>query len=219
MIWYNQSKHKVVGVFVDSERGAIKLSIVLAAALGAGFIASGYLNFFQHQQSSQQQSLLQGQITDLRYQVNQDHLSPSPSASLLPTTDPSPSDSPGSGSVAGSQAVRMSQYGVNITVTDPISDLTYGMVHDGIYTVVGFTSQSLLAKYPACKPGALGELLRWPDGQAPHVGNVDIHKSFGGYNYFYKNPTFTCVTDSAGSNVVAADKASLINSALPTLAQ
>jgi hypothetical protein len=204
---------------VNSQRGAIKLSIILASALGAGFIASAYLNFYQHQQSAQQQSLLQGQITDLRYQVNQDHLSPSPSASLLPTTQPSPSASPAGGSVAGSQAVSVSQYGVNLTVADPISDLTYGMVHDGIYTVAGLTSQSLLAKYPACKPGAVGELLRWPSGQAAHAGNVDIHKSFGGYNYYYKNPTFSCATDSAGNNVVAADKAALINSALPTLAQ
>lgn len=202
---------------MDSQRGAIKLSIILASALGVGFIASAYLNFYQHQQSAQQQSLLQGQITDLRYQVNQDHLSPSPSASLLPTA--SPSASPESGSVAGSQGVSISQYGVNLTVTDPISDLTYGMVHDGIYTVAGFTSASLLAKYPACKPGALGELLRWPDGQAPHAGNVDLHKSFGGYKYYYKNPIFSCAGDSAGSNMLAADKAAVINSALPTLAQ
>ena len=206
---------------MNSQRGAIKLSIVLASALGVGFIASGYLNFYQHQQSAQQQSLLQGQITDLRYQVNQDHSSssPSPSASLLPTTDPSPSSSPSAGSVAGSQAVSISQYSVNLTVTDPIADLTYGMVKDGIYTVAGFTSQSLLAKYPACKPGALGELLRWPAGQAPHSGNVDIHKAYGGYNYYYKNPTFSCVTDSAGNNLLAGAKAALINSALPTLAQ
>jgi hypothetical protein len=202
---------------VGSQRGAIKLSVILASALGAGFIASAYLNFYQHQQSTQQQSLLQGQVTDLRYQVNQDHLgaSPSPSASLLPTALPSPS--PSTGTVAGSTVVSMSQYGVKVTVVDPISDLTYGMVQDGIYSVVGFTSQDLLAKYPACKPGALGELLRWTG--APHAGNIDLHKSFGGYKYYYKSPTFTCTTDTAGNNTLAADKAALINSALPTMAE
>jgi len=196
------------------QAGGIKLSVVLASALGVGFIASAYLNFYQHQQASQQQSLLNGQITDLKYQVNQDHASPSPSASLLPTAMPSASATPGA--VAGSTNVDISQYGVNINVTDPISDLTYGMVHDGIYTVVGFTSASLLAKNPACKPGSLGELVRWTG--PPHAGNVDLHKSFGGYHYYYKNPTFSCVDDSDGRNALAADKAALLNSALPTLA-
>ena len=196
------------------QTGGIKLSVVLASALGVGFLASGYLNFYQHQQAAQQQSLLNGQITDLRYQVNQDHAHPSPSASLLPTTSPSASPTPGA--VAGSTNVSISQYGVNITVADPISDLTYDMTKDGIYTVVGFTSASLLAKYPTCKPGALGELLRWTG--SPHSGNVDLHKSFGGYHYYYKNPTFSCVSDNDGRNTLAADKAALLNSALPTLA-
>src|SRR6266536_149523 len=107
-----------------SERGSNKLSIVLASALSVGFIASAYLNFYQHQQSSQQQTLLQGQITDLKYQVNQDHASPSPSASLLPTSLPSPSPS---GTVAGTTSVDISQYAVKLTVADPIADLTYDM--------------------------------------------------------------------------------------------
>jgi hypothetical protein len=199
------------------ESGKIKLSVVLAAALGIGFLASGYLNFYQHQQAAQQQALLNGTITDLKYQVNQDHASPSPSASLLPTTEPSPS--PSAGAVAGSQSVSISQWNVHLTVTDPISDLTFGMVTDGRYQVAGFTSANLLAKYPTCKPGALGELIRWPAGTAAHAGDVDLHKSIGGYNYYYKNPIFSCVSDNDGRNAVAADKAAVVNAALPTLSQ
>src|SRR5229473_1601476 len=96
------------------QQGSIKLSIVLATALGLGFIASAYLNFYQHQQAAQQQNLLQGQITDLKYQVNLDHNSPnpSPSASLLPTTDPTPNPS-SAPAVAGTASVQINEWSVH----------------------------------------------------------------------------------------------------------
>jgi len=203
------------------QRGSIKLSIVIATALGLGFVASAYLNFYQHQQFSQQQSLLNGQITDLRYQVKVDHdgsPSPSPSASLLPTTQPTPNPS-SSPSVAGAQSLQIAEWAVHLSIGDPVGDLTYGIVSDGQYKVTGFTSSSLLASYPSCKPGALGELVRWPVGTAKKADNIDIHKTIGNYNYYYKNPTFSCANDTNGRNLVAADKAAIVNTYLPTLSQ
>jgi cytoskeletal protein RodZ len=72
---------------------------VIAAALGLGFGASAFLNVAQFQRADQERKLMQGEITDLRYQVDQDKkngtadaATPSPSPSGSPT--PSPSASP-----------------------------------------------------------------------------------------------------------------------------
>jgi hypothetical protein len=84
---------------MESQRGAVKLSVVIAAVLGFGFGASAFLNFEQHQRADQDRKLLQGEIVDLRYQVAQDKqaASPSPSPDALsdiPTDSPLPSASP-----------------------------------------------------------------------------------------------------------------------------
>jgi hypothetical protein len=83
---------------VTNERGAINLPIVFAVVFGLGLVASAYLNYSQHKNATQDHKLLQGEITDLRYQVNQDHLaattSPTPSASPLATPQVSPTVSP-----------------------------------------------------------------------------------------------------------------------------
>ena len=81
-----------------SDRGFVKLSVVIAAVLGVGFVASAYLNFAQHQQAQGEQTLLQGQITDLTYQVKQDQLATSPS----PTPSPSPAAAAASPTPVGS---------------------------------------------------------------------------------------------------------------------
>jgi cytoskeletal protein RodZ len=204
-----------------SERGAIKLSVVLAAVLGVGFIASGYLNFAQHQQSVQEQSLLQGQITDLTYQLkqNQGTNSPSPSPASSSTSSSSPIPSPSSSpAVAGTASLSISQFGVSFTVNDPIVDLTYAPEQSGSYTVAAFTTQSLLAKYPACKPGVLGSLVRKPKNASASY-NDKLIKAIGNFNYYYVQSYSYCATDTAGSNIVAADRAAVENSALPTLAQ
>jgi hypothetical protein len=91
-----------------SQRGGISLPIVIAAALGLGFGASAFLNIAQFQRADQERKLLQGEITDLRYQVEQDKKngvadasqSPSPSPSDSPSPSPSASPSP-SPAVAG----------------------------------------------------------------------------------------------------------------------
>lgn len=165
---------------------------------------------------------MQGQITDLTYQLKQNAAgtSPSPSptsssSSSLSSPTPSPSSSP---AVAGTASLSISQFGVNFTVTDPIVDLTYAPQQSGSYTVAAFTTQSLLAKYPACKPGVLGSLVRKPKNAAASYSDKLI-KSIGNFNYYYVESYAYCATDTAGSNTVAADRAAVQNSALPTLAQ
>jgi hypothetical protein len=204
------------------ERGAIKLSVILAAVFGVGFAASGYLNFAQHQQSVQEQTLLQGQITDLNYQLKQDQgsaPSSSPKATTSSSTSATPSPSPlGSPAVAGTASLSIGQFGVTFTVNDPIVDLTYAPEQSGSYTVAAFTTQSLLAKYPACKPGVLGSLVRKPKAASASYSDKLI-KSIGNFNYYYVQSYSYCATDTAGANIVAADRAAVENSALPTLAQ
>lgn len=82
---------------MTSQRGSIKLSIVIATVFGLGLAASMYLNYSQATNAAQDHKLLQGQITDLRYQVNQDiaaSAGPSPTPTPLATPDPSPTPTP-----------------------------------------------------------------------------------------------------------------------------
>jgi len=68
---------------------------VISIALGVGFVASVFLNFVQSQHAAQDHKLLQGEITDLRYQVNLDKVAAAgPTASPVATPEASPSPSP-----------------------------------------------------------------------------------------------------------------------------
>ncbi|MDB5178692.1 MAG: hypothetical protein JWN01_635 [Patescibacteria group bacterium] len=202
-----------------SQRGFIRLPILIAIVLGLGFGASGYLNYSQHQRAEQDKKLLQGQITDLRYQLKQDQQavgspSPSPSGSVEPAPTPSPSPSP---AVAGTASVAISQFGVRLTATDPLLDLTYAPIQSAGLTVAGFTTESLLAKYPSCKPGALGALVRRPQSQKAPSWNKLV-KTLGSYSYYYSAASASdCTNDQAGHNTYAAAKAALANGVLPTL--
>jgi len=105
-----------------SSRGFIKLPVLISVVLGVGFVASVFLNIVQNQRAQQDHKLLQGEITDLRYQVNEDKVTldggspkPSPSTSSSPSASasPSPSASPDAsptptptGSVAGASTPK-----------------------------------------------------------------------------------------------------------------
>jgi hypothetical protein len=207
--------------------GFISLPTIIAAALGIGFAASAYLNYAQYQSSQQNQKLLQGQIVDLKYQVNQDHLamsgsnpspSPSPQANTASTTtSPSPSPSTSSSpTVAGASTVSISQFLVNLAVTDPIADLTYAPKISGGITVAAFTTQSLVAKYPSCGPlTALGMLIRRPATQVPPSSDGPVVKTIGGYKFYYKASSDYCANTLAGANELAADRAALKNLLTP----
>lgn len=201
----------------------LNLPVVIAAVLGLGFGASAYLNVAQHQRAEAEKKLLQGEITDLRYQVKQDQegktaaadpASETPSeAEATPTPTPVPSPA-----VAGTASISIGHLDVKLTATDPIADLTYAPEKSGSYTVAAFTTQALVAKYPACKAGALGSLVRKLKTVKPNSGNQLI-KPIGSYNYYYIAPAFTCATDTNGRNEVAAAAAALKTTALPTLAE
>ncbi len=166
--------------------------------------------------------------------------SPLPSASVEPT--PSPAHPTATPMVAGQSSVKISFYGVTLTVTDPISDLVYGGINDGSGNVwAGFTTERLLAKYPACKAGALGTLVRAKatPTPTPHKTptpsfnpnaspspsfstktpdpNQPFSKTVGGYTYSYRPSYSTCAPDQAGRDALAAARAAVKNGALPTL--
>ena len=78
-----------------------------------------YLNYYQHERATQEAKLMNGTITDLRYQVAQDKLTmagsspsaspePSDSPSPAPSASPSPNPSPaGTPAVAGASTVAV----------------------------------------------------------------------------------------------------------------
>lgn len=200
-------------VLNQSGRAPILLSVI-AATLGMGLVASAYLNYQQHEQAAQEAQLLNGTITDLRYQLNQDEsASPSPSASATPTPTATPSPA-----VQGTQSVALSQLGVTLTTTDPVADLTYSYQLVNGLAVANLTTTSLVAKYPACKPGtALGQIVRRPLSSKASSASKLI-KKLGDYNYYYVAPSGNCGSDAAGRTLVSSEQSALVNAVLPTLA-
>jgi hypothetical protein len=143
---------------------------------------------------------------------------------------PSSSTNP---AVAGQASIKLLPFDVTLTAADPITDLVYGEAKDGKTTSVGFTTETLLAKYPACTAGALGTLVRVKaptpsptpsQSPTPSRGpvrtpaNQPFKKTVAGYAYSYRAPLFTCATDQSGRNAVVAAVAAFKNQALPTLA-
>jgi len=199
--------------------GAPILFIMIIGALGLGLAASVYLNYYQYQHSAQDKQLLQGQITDLRYQVVRDAQAastpiPSPSGSASPT--PSATATPAT--VLGAQVVTFSELGAKVTPSDPVGDLTYSYQKVGTLAVANLTSTSLMAKYAACRPGALGMLVRRPPGSKPSTSASKLVKTLGEYTFYYVPPTSNCGTTTAGRAVVANDISAVQNVILPTLA-
>ncbi|HSX03030.1 MAG TPA: hypothetical protein VLI05_07035 [Candidatus Saccharimonadia bacterium] len=197
-------------------RGTSVLIAVVIITFGGGLAASAYLNYYQYQRDSQNQQLLQGQITDLRYQLKQEtNGSPAPSISPSPSLSPSPSASPSP--VLGAQTVNLAELGVKLTPTDPVADLTYGSQTIAGLGVANLTTSSLLAKYPACKPGALGMVVRRPLGSRPSTSASHLIKKIGDYNFYYVTPSGNCGPDSAGRATVSAAIAAVQNLVMPTL--
>lgn len=197
------------------------LPVIIAAVFGLGLGASMYLNVVQHQRAESDKKLLQGEITDLRYQVKQDQTTVSPTASPAPSLSPSSSPSPtAEPAVAGTSSVTISQFGVKLTTSDPITDLAYAPQVSARLEVAGFTTESLVAKYPGCKPGtALGMLVRRPKSQKAPSWNKFI-KTIDNYSYYYSAATTgNCAPDQAGRDALAAARAALVTTVLPTLSK
>jgi hypothetical protein len=169
-------------------------------------------------------------LTQPRTRGDQDMVqaNPTPSQEALA---PSPSSS-SNAVVAGQASIKILPFSVTLTAADPITDLVYGEIKDGKNISVGFTTETLLAKYPACTAGALGTLVRVkaptpspspsqspvpPRSPTRTPANQPFKKTVGDYAYSYRTASFTCATDQAGRNAVVAATAALKNQALPTL--
>jgi hypothetical protein len=207
-----------------SQDGRVNLLMVAAVAFGIGFVALGYLNIYQYSHAQQAENLMQGQITDLTYQVRQDHAGASPtpapgSSSQQSSSSPAPSSSP---QVAGASStnINISQMGVKFTANDPVGDLTYQWVKDGpVYMVAAFTTASLQAKYSGCTAGTLGELVQKPADSTASTGDEDIKTIGNNKYYFIAKPLVpgSCATDSAGQAVIAQDSAAVRAALLASL--
>jgi hypothetical protein len=207
-----------------SERGAAPvLMIVIAAALGLGLAASGYLNYVQYQRSSDEKRQLTGEISDLRYQLKQDGqtpaeptASPSPSPSASPDSAVSPTPVP---AVAGAQALQIGELGVHVTPADPVADLTYSYQLVSGLAVANLTTNGMAAKNPGCKAGALGMLVRRPLSSKPSTSASHFIKKIGNYNYYYVTPTSNCGSSADGRAYITAAVAALTDTIMPALSE
>lgn len=204
-----------------------KLSFIVAGACAAGFVASAMLNVIQYQRAQSDKKLLQGTITDLRYQMNIDKQmadldSPTPTPSVSPSASvtPGPSTSP---AVAGAVSVVLgAPVNVTLTASSPVADLTHWMAVSGAYRVASLTTNSLKAKYPACGAGdtnnALGQIVRKKN---PSTSTGIAVKTFGDETIYYLAPkeNVYCATDDTGKAELDADRAAIKNTVLATLAQ
>lgn len=200
---------------MSQRRSGQNLLIVVAVTLGLGLGASGYLNYVQFSRTQDEKAAANGQITDLRYQLKQQQdvlaaATPTPSPTAVPSAAPV---------VPGTTPVRFDQLGVAVAATAPISDLTYAYQLVSGLAVANLTTTGLVAQYPACKPGAaLGQLVRRPKTSRA-ASTSKLIKSFGDYNYYYVAAAYNCASDSAGRASVAAAKAALLDTVLPSLTQ
>ncbi|HEY6736281.1 MAG TPA: hypothetical protein VI322_01040 [Candidatus Saccharimonadia bacterium] len=205
-----------------------KVTTIIALACAGGFVASAVLNMIQFQHAQENTRLLQGRISDLQYQYNLDHASPTPvpdastpapsAAPEATPTPPAPADTP---AVAGSAAVSIPDpVDAKLAVADPVADLTYFWTTSGGLRVASLTTGSLKAKYPNCGGGsannALGILVRKKD---PSTSTGHAVKTIGGYTYYYLDPSGYCATDAAGKAALDAGRAAVKNTVLATLTQ
>lgn len=203
---------------MNNESGKITVTAVLAVVFGLGLAASAYLNVMQSQRAVEDHNLMQGQVTDLQYQVKKDAAAsavvpptPTPLATPEPTATPAPA-------VAGTASIGLTQLGVSLTAADPVADLTYSMSKSGIYPVAALSTRSLIAKYPACQPSATNNALGYIVQKKTGLSSTGkLIKQAGVYNYFYISPSGFCASDQAGRNTLAAARAAVINAVLPTL--
>ncbi|GAC1372467.1 MAG: hypothetical protein NVSMB39_6680 [Candidatus Saccharimonadales bacterium] len=205
-----------MGMIANS--GKINVMAAVALALGLGLAASVYLNIKQSQRAVDDHNLLQGQITDLQYQVKKDAEASAPAPSTptrLATPEPSPTPAP---VVAGTSSINVSQLGIKLTASDPVADLTYDMTTSGAYPVAALSTRALISKYPTCKPSAantaLGFIVQKKTG---FTSTGKLIKQAGIYNYFYIAPIGFCAADTDGRNTLAAARAAVMNAVLPTL--
>ncbi|MEO7617470.1 MAG: hypothetical protein ABIS59_01365 [Candidatus Saccharibacteria bacterium] len=191
-----------------SERGAINILAVCAIVFGLGLAASAFLNFFQAQRAADERTQLKGQITDLTYQIAQDHKaaanptasntsSPTPTSSA--TSTPSPSVTP---DASAPKSLSLKELGVSVAAADPVSDLIYAYMPSGGVPTIGFTTSSLQTKYPKCSASFLGLITKHPNGTK--VKSIEhLIKTIGASSYYYVPASVECATDADGKSLRA----------------
>jgi hypothetical protein len=201
-----------------SERGVANIFVVCTVVFGLGLASSAYLNFFQAQRSADEKRLLKGQITDLAYQLGQDRKSatspsPSPAVSDSPSPSANPSPTPSSSpSVLGAKTLALTELGVSLTLSEPVTDLIYANQPKNGVATVGLTTTSLQTKYPKCVASFLGQISKRAAGVKAN-NNEHLIKSIGGNSYYYIQPVVECATDADGK----ALRAKLVNSVSTTI--
>ena len=192
---------------------------VCAIVFGVGLAASAYLNLVQAQHASDEKALLKGQITDLTYQIDQDRKSQSsPSPKLTPSPSPSASATAPSASptVLGSKTLLLNELGVSVTASDPVADLTYAYQPKNGVPTIGFTTASLLSRYPSCVASFLGQISKRAIGVRPNA-NEHLIKTIASNSYYYISPIVECATDSDGKAFRAKLVAAVSNSVTASL--
>ncbi len=147
---------------MKNQRGFVSLPIVIAAVFGIGLAASMYLNYSQFKASDQDRKLMQGEITDLRYQVKQDSLasasSPSPTPSPLATPEPKATSTPAPSSTpvlgaSTAKAATVKKFSTSSAQpnlrTQPNSKSSSAilMAHVSAGTLVAYVDQAITAGY------------------------------------------------------------------------
>ena len=202
------------------------LPILIATACALGFVGSAVLNMIQFQHNQDNTKLLQGRITDLQYQYNLDHASPTPqpteASAGTPTPTPAP-EAPATPAVAGSTVVTIGgDLNIKLTATDPVADLTFWLTTSGQYHPASLTTISLKSKYSACGSGAANNALGWIINEKTRTTDSKGQPPFkviGADHYFYQAPSGYCATDDAGKAALDTGRAAVKNTVLATVTQ
>lgn len=199
-----------------------KLSTTVIITLTIGFVAAAGLNVIQYQRSQNTQKLLKGEITDLRYELNQrdDTTADVPTgASGTPTPAPltgTPTPTP---AVAGTSSLSIPELEVKVSYGDPMTDLTYYMTKSARYDVAALITTKIKTDYPGCNGSSsnnvLGQLVKKEIDQSSGVRL----KKIGSYYYFYIKPIGYCTDSGTGRSTLDAARTYVENFVAPSIAQ
>jgi hypothetical protein len=199
-----------------------KLSITVIITLTVGFVAAAGLNVIQYQRAENTQKLLKGEITDLRYEINQragdaDTESPTGASSTptpVPQTAGSPTPTP---AVAGTQVLSIPELGTKVSYGDPITDLTYYMTKSGVYQVAALITSKIKTDYPGCSGSTSNNVLGQIVRKTESTSTGKLIKKIGDYNYFYLKPSGYCTDAGTGRTAIDAARTYVENFVIPSL--
>lgn len=198
-----------------------KLSTTIVITLTIGFVAAAGLNVIQYQRAQNTQKLLKGEITDLRYELNQQADgadTDAPTGSLNPPTPTAGTPTPAP-SVAGAATLSIPEIGAKVSYADPVSDLTYYMTKSAGIDVAALITTKIKTDFPACNGSSvnnvLGQLVR---KEIDKSSGIKL-KKIGNYYYFYIRPTSYCTDSGTGRATLDAARTYVENFVAPSITQ